>query len=204
MGLIHALEKFDFGRGFRFSTYATCWIRQAITRAIANTGRTIRLPVRAGETVNPVQAAQAGLESDLGRVPTLTELATETGLGTAKVGEALALACQPVSIFEPLGPEGDGVVGDLVPDPAATAALDDVILASLPAQVIELLSVLDEREREVVCLRYGLDRGRPRTLAEVGEVCGLTKEGIRQAEQRALAKLRLTARAAGLAELLVG
>ncbi|HEX2192822.1 MAG TPA: sigma-70 family RNA polymerase sigma factor [Acidimicrobiales bacterium] len=204
MGLMHAVGKFDFRKGFKFSTYATWWIRQSITRAIANTARTIRLPVHAGETVSRVQKAQAGLEADLGRLPTLAELARETGLCPTKVDEALVHGWHPLSIFDPLTADGDAVLGDMLEDPDASAALDEVITASLPAQVIELLGVLDERERDVVCLRYGLDRGTPRTLSEVASACGLTKEGVRQAERRALAKLRLSATTTGMADLVAG
>ncbi len=206
LGLMHAVERFDFRKGFKFSTYAKWWIRQAITRAIANTGRTIRLPVHAGEKVTRVQAAQAALEADLGRLPTVAELADETGLAAQKIGEALSLASQPLSIFEPLGAEGDGVLGDFLEDPAAGAALEAVIVASLPAQVIELLNVLDELEREIVCLRYGLVGGRPLTSTEVAEVRGVPKEDIRQAERRAMKKLRLSAATTGLElnELIAG
>jgi RNA polymerase primary sigma factor len=204
MGLMHALEKFDFQKGFKFSTYATWWIRQAVTRAIANTGSTIRLPVHAGETVRKVQKAQVTLESELGRSPRVEELAKETDLPMTRVEEALQLGHPPMSIFDPLAADRDITLADVVSDPDAAPAIDQIIAASLPAQIRDLLGVLTEREREVVCLRYGLDRGKPRSLAEVGRVCGLSTEGTRHVERRALAKLRLRSAASGAADLIAG
>ena len=206
MGLIHALEKFDFGRGFKFSTYATWWIRQAITRAIANTGRTIRLPVHAGEVVTRVQRAKTQLESDLGRAPRIEELANECDLGCDRVTEALQLAPHPASIFEPLGGEGDGEItlADVVSDSDAVSPIDEIIAASLPMHVAQLLATLGEHERRVVSLRYGFDRGQPRTLNEVGQVCGISAEGVRQVERRALAKLRLRSSSKDFADMLAG
>jgi RNA polymerase primary sigma factor len=206
MGLIHALEKFDFSRGFKFSTYATWWIRQAITRAIANTGRTIRLPVHAGETVTRVQRAKGQLESELGRAPRVEELAAECDLGCDRVAEALRLAPHPASIFEPLGGDGEGdiTLADVVEDPDAVLPIDQIIAASLPTQIAELLNTLSEHERRVVSLRYGFDRGQARTLTEVGQVCGLSAEGVRQVERRALAKLRLRSSSKAFADLLAG
>jgi RNA polymerase sigma factor (sigma-70 family) len=204
MGLMHALEKFDFGRGFKFSTYATWWIRQAITRAIANTGRTIRLPVHAGEVVTRVQKAKNQLESELGRTPRVEELAKECDLGCDRVTEALRLAPHPASIFEPLAADGDGdiTLADVVSDNEAVAPIDEIIAASLPMHVAQLLGTLTEHERTIVSLRYGFDRGQPRSLTEVGRVCGLSAEGVRQVERRALAKLRLRSSTKGLADLL--
>ncbi len=201
MGLIHALEKFDFGRGFKFSTYATWWIRQAITRAVANTARTIRLPVHAGETVARVQRAKAHLEAELGRSPRVEELASECDLTCDRVGEALRLAPHPASLFEPLSAEGDHTLADVVQDPDAVPAIDQIIAASLPAHVARLLGTLSEDERRVVSLRYGFDRGQPRTLAEVGRTCGLSAEGVRQVERRALAKLRLRTSSKAFADM---
>ena len=206
MGLIHALEKFDFGRGFKFSTYATWWIRQAITRGIANTGRTIRLPVHAGEAVTRVQRARGDLESELGRAPRLDELAAECDMGRDRVVEALRLAPHPASIFEPLGGEGDGEItlADVVSDADAVPAIDQIIAASLPTHVAQLLGTLSEDERRVVSLRYGFDRGQARTLSDVGKLCGLSAEGVRQVERRALAKLRLRSSSKGFADMLAG
>ena len=204
MGLMHALEKFDFGRGFKFSTYATWWIRQAITRAVANTARTIRLPVHAGEVVTRVQRARAQLESELGRTPRIEELAEECEIGCDKVTEALRLAPHPASIFEPLGAEGEMTLADVVQDPDAVPAIDQIIADALPAHVARLLNTLGEDERKVVSLRYGFDRGQPRTLAEVGRVCGLSAEGVRQVERRALAKLRLRTSSRAFADLAAG
>jgi len=204
MGLIHALEKFDFARGFKFSTYATWWIRQAITRAIANTSRTIRLPVHAGETVSRVQRAKAQLESELGRAPRIEELAEECDLNCDRVTEALQLAPHPTSIFEPLGAEGEMTLADVVQDSDAVPAIDQIIAASLPAHVARLLNTLGEDERRVVSLRYGFDRGQPRTLVEVGRMCGLSAEGVRQVERRALARLRLRTSSKAFADLAAG
>jgi DNA-directed RNA polymerase sigma subunit (sigma70/sigma32) len=153
--------------------------------------------------VNRVQKARDALESDLGRPPSLTELASETGMGEAKLTEALNLARHPLSIFEPLGSEGESVLGDVIEDPDA-GVFDRVILNALPGQIIELLEVLDDRERHVVCLRYGLDRGTPRTLADVAAACGMTKEGIRQIERRALTKLRTSSKTVEAADLVAG
>jgi RNA polymerase primary sigma factor len=204
MGLIHALEKFDFSRGFKFSTYATWWIRQAITRAIANTSRTIRLPVHAGETVSRVQLAKAQLESELGRAPRIEELAEECDLNCDRVTEALQLAPHPTSIFEPLGAEGEMTLADVVQDSDAVPAIDQIIAASLPAHVARLLNTLGDDERKVVSLRYGFDQGQPRTLAEVGRLCGLSAEGVRQVERRALARLRLRTSSKAFADLAAG
>ena len=204
MGLMHALEKFDFGRGFKFSTYATWWIRQAITRAVANTARTIRLPVHAGETVTRVQRAKAQLESELGRSPRVEELADECDMGCDRVTEALRLAPHPVSIFEPLGADADMTLSDVVQDPEAVPAIDQIIAASLPGHVARLLGTLSEDERRVVSLRYGFDRGQPRTLAEVGRLCDLSAEGVRQVERRALAKLRLRTSSKAFADMAAG
>ena len=201
MGLIHALEKFDFGRGFKFSTYATWWVRQAITRAVANTARTIRLPVHAGETVTRVQRAKAHLEAELGRSPRVEELAAECDLACDRVAEALRLAPHPASLFEPLSAEGDHTLADVVQDPDAVTAIDQIISASLPAHVARLLGTLGDDERKVVSLRYGFDRGQPRTLAEVGGICGLSAEGVRQVERRALAKLRLRTSSKAFADM---
>ncbi len=204
MGLMHALEKFDFGRGFKFSTYATWWIRQAITRAVANTARTIRLPVHAGETVTKVQRARVHLESELGRPPRIEELSEECDLARDRVVEALRLSLHPTSIFEPLGADGDMTLADVVQDPDAVPAIDQIIAESLPAHVAQLLNTLADDERRVVSLRYGFDRGQPRTLAEVGRVCGLSAEGVRQVERRALAKLRLRTSTRTFADMAVG
>ena len=199
LGLIHAVEKFDFRRGLKFSTYATWWIRQAVTRAIANGARTIRLPVHAGESVAKVQKAQALLEAKLGRPPTIRELSGELSMSPEKVSQALLLGPHPLSLSEPCGDDGEGELGDVV-EHRGPSPLDEIIAASLPVQVRELLEALEERERNVVCLRYGLDCGRPRTLREVSEVYGLTPEGIRSIEKRALTKLKLRTGSAAAAD----
>ncbi len=191
-GLMHAVERFDPRRGFKFSTYATWWIRQTISRGIANTGRSIRLPVHAGDQLLAIRMTAGALEVSLGRPPQADEVSEALGMPSKKVAELMPYLAEPVSLSERLT-ETDLELGELVED-ASTAPPDQVVLASmLPAQVADLLATLEPREREVLCLRYGLDRGKPRTLEEVGERFGLTREGVRQVEVKAISKLRRSA-----------
>ncbi len=195
-GLMHAVDRFDCRRGFKFSTYATWWIRQTIARGIANTGRTIRLPVHAGDQLLAIRMAASAFEVRYGRPPTASELAASVSIPAKKVEELIPYLVEPVSLSDQVN-DGDGELGDMVEDRSSPAPDQAALDAMLPAQVADLLSVLEPREREILCLRYGLDRGRPRTLEEVGELFGLTREGVRQVEMKAIAKLRRRSSRAG-------
>jgi RNA polymerase primary sigma factor len=190
LGLIHAVGKFDHRKGFKFSTYATWWIRQAITRGIANSGRTIRLPVHAGDQVTALRKMRAQLETELGRKPTTDDLTEALGWRPGQVEEVQRFAAEPASLSAPISEDGDDELGDFVADMGAVNPFEAAAEALLPAEVERLLAPLDERERMVLRLRYGLDRGEARTLDEVGEHFNLTRERIRQIENRALSKLR--------------
>ncbi|MGH9189614.1 MAG: sigma-70 family RNA polymerase sigma factor [Acidimicrobiales bacterium] len=188
-GLIQAVERFDPDRGFKFSTYATWWIRQTISRGIANSSRTIRLPVHAGDQLLAIRMAATTIEVAQGRVAKPEEVALAVTLSAKKVQELMPHLYEPVSLSERLT-DGDSELGDVVEDLTTPPPDQAVFAAMLPAQVAELLSTLEPREQEVLCLRYGLDRGRPRTLEEVGDRFGLTREGVRQVEMKAISKLR--------------
>ena len=190
LGLMQAVRRFDRTKGFRFSTYATFWIRQSISRAISSSGRLIRLPAEAGDAAVRISRTRDVLEAQLGRAPTVDELAAELGMTPARVAELLTAAVEPVSTSEPAGRPDGPELAEALADASAEDVLEAALAEMVPEQVERLLERLDDRDRRVLCLRFGLDGHEPRSRAAVGECLGLSSERIRQIEARALARLR--------------